>query len=215
MIKKILALVALTVGAVGAGAAPAPLAIWDNNVQIQNQGLVGVQFVASPDGPLGQWVALGAHPYKDGVAMANDGNDTYFGNPGLHAGAPANQTRANWSFDFGFSLGNCTACSVNLVITDNDDATNTISMLLMQTDIQAGNAWLESWNLEMAHLAGFDFNPFATSSTNFQLIISSAAGGPAASASINVNVQALPEPASLALTGLALGGLAFVRRRTR
>ena len=71
----------------------------------------------------------------------------------------------------------------------------------------------ESWNMEMAFidtLFGTSFNPFGASSTAFALQVRNAAGAVVTESDITVNV---PEPGSLALAGLALAGLAAVRRR--
>lgn len=203
MILRTIALAAIAATSIGAQAALTTYAPWDA-VDGGGTGLAGVQFnVVSANGVT---VALGAHAYKNGVLLPNNGVDTYYAQSGIYV--PDGKGRANWSFDTMYSLGNCTSCSVWLGI--DKDPTAAVNMVVGNISAYPTNP--ESWNMEWASITAsvYDFNPFGASSTAFSLEIRDAAGDTLAKSDITVNV---PEPGSLALAGIALAGLAGLRRR--
>ncbi len=203
---------ALTVASLGAHAGLTTYGPWDAALSGSPNGLGGVLFNVQQAG--GVTVAMGAHAFKNGVSLPNDGISTFYAKSGTYAGPPAEANRANWSFDFAWDLGsNCSGCTVWLGI-DNDPTAG--------VDLQFGSLSMlgypgayagESWNLEMGFLTAlYDFDPFSPSSTAFRIEVRDSSGQDVVGSDITVNV---PEPGSLALVGLGLAGLAFLRRRTK
>lgn len=210
MIKKMLATAALAgLAPLAAHAALTTLTAADGWPPAGSSGLGSVLFNTATAAN-GTKIAIGAHAYKNSAFLPNDGVHDYYAQGGTYA--PDGKHYANWSFDFAYDLSNCSGCRVILSIDTDPSAGNHY----VDIDLLAGGAptvYAESWNLEMGFLTaglGYDFNPFAASSTDFKISLMSAAGGPLASTDITVNV---PEPASLALVGVALAGLAAMRRR--
>jgi len=202
-----LAVMALVTSAFSANAGLMTYAPWD--VAYSGNGLNGVLFNVQSSG--GVTVALGAHAYKNGAFLPNNGTDTFYAQPGLYI--PDGLNRANWSFDFAWSVGNCTTCKVYLGI--DKDPTALVDYVVGEITLYPVNP--ESLNMEMAFITTnvYDFNPFGPSSTGFELFITN--GGALtdpnnilARSEITVNV---PEPGTLALLGLALVGIAGMRRR--
>jgi hypothetical protein len=204
VIIKSIALAAVLATSMAAQAAPlTTYGPWET--AYSGNGLSGVLFDVNTASN-GATVALGAHAYKNGVSLANNGTDTFYAQSGVYV--PDGKNYANWSFDFGFSLGNnCSGCTVRFGI--DKDPTAGVNMVFGDITNYPTNP--ESWNMEMGFLtASYDFNPFAASSTAFSLQVVDTAGAVLTSSDITVNV---PEPASLALFSLGLAGLAAVRRR--
>ena len=207
MIRRTAAIAAIAAAAsVSANAALTTYAPWE--AAYTANGLSGVLFDVHSDAASGATTALGAHAYKNGVYLSNDGVGTFSAQSGTYA--PDGKNYANWSFDFGWNLGSCTSCSVWLGI-DNDP---TAGVNLLFGNITSYPINPESLNLEMASVTaqtGYNFDPFSASSTAFRLEIRDANGAVLTASDITVNV---PEPGSIALAGLGLlGAAAFSRRR--
>jgi hypothetical protein len=208
-ILRSISLAVLAATAIGAQASPvSSLGIYQPwETAYTPNGLAGVLFNVNTVAGVGT-VALGAHAYKNGVFLPNDGSSVFTAQPGLYEA-----NRANWSFDFGFTIdGACTSCTAWLGI-DTDPTTST-SMVFADVTTFSPNP--ESWNMEMGFIGaaspngfGYNFNPYASSSTAFSLQIRNGSTVMTQS-DITVNV---PEPGGLALAGLALAGLALVSRR--
>lgn len=190
---------------------------------VGSSGLGSVQF-NQVNYANGGFVAMGAHGYKNGPTLPNDGVSTFYAKSGIYPGEPT-KNYANWSFDFAFSTGNCSTCSVFLEVdTDPSAGVNYKELFNLTTLINPltntlayGASGADSWNMEMSFMnvvLGYDFNPNSASSTAFRLSMVDGATlndplvGPAAEITVNV-----PEPSSIALTGLAFAGLALARRR--
>lgn len=154
-------------------------------------------------------VAMGAHAFKNGVYLPNNGVDTYYASAGLYE-----TERANWSFDFAYDLTSCNQCTAWLGIDKDPSSSVDYAWLNVSTGTNP-----ESWNMKMSFLTPlvYDFNPYSASSTGFRLEVRDGSGSGTrlsgnlvVGSNITVNV---PEPGSLALAGLALFGLAWVSRR--
>ncbi|OYU42479.1 MAG: hypothetical protein CFE44_23765, partial [Burkholderiales bacterium PBB4] len=165
---------------------------WDD-FQPDTKGIDGVKFnVVSQNGVT---VALGAHAYKNGVNLANNGVDTFYAKGGIFSPEDPGYAYANWAFDFAWHLGSCTNSSV--VLKADVDPTANVNLVTLFNTSSAPGTFFESWNMEMPFintLLGYDFNPNATTSTRFSLEIRDNNGSLALS-EITVKV---PEPASMA-----------------
>jgi len=155
----------------------------------------------------GATVALGAHAYKNSASLANDGNSVFYAQSGIYPNEPT-KNYANWSFDFAYDISNCAGCSVFLRI--DTDPSAAVVFQEARLDNLFGSVYEDSWNLEMAFL-GVNFDPFAPSSTGFELVVRE---GSRDLLSTDITVQ-VPEPGTLVLAGLALAGLGFARRNRK
>lgn len=181
---------------------------------VPSSGLESVMFNKVDLGN-GAFVAMGAHAYKNGAFLPNDGTSTFFARNGVYA--PDGKSYANWSFDFSYNTGDCTSCKVWLEVDKDPSAGKNYVQLFDLTTLPGyGNlAGQDSWNMEMGFMTSmvYNFNPYAPSSTMFRLSLVNGqnfAGVRSDASEITVNV---PEPGSMALAGLALAGLALARRR--
>ncbi|HEY8706634.1 MAG TPA: PEP-CTERM sorting domain-containing protein [Burkholderiaceae bacterium] len=202
MILRSIALAAIAATSIGAQAALVTYAPWDT--AYASHGLAGVLFDVNTAN--GVTVALGAHAYKNGVSLPNDGANTFYAQNGIYA--PDGKGYANWSFDFGFDLGSCAGCKVFIGIDKDPSA----GVNLVYGDITNHLPNPESWNMKMSFITAgvYNFDPYSASSTAFALEVRDSSGIVLDHSNITVNV---PEPGSLALVGLALAGVAAVRRR--
>lgn len=209
MLKKMLATAVLASLSLNSQAALQSIASWD----AVYPAIAGVEFNAAQFN--GVTVALGAHAYKNGVFLPNDGTSTFYAQTGTYAA----EDRANWSFDFLIDARNysLSSLSVRLEMDSDPSAAQNFGGF---PDAGLPNAFIaDSWNMEMdfleAQLGAFD--PNANGIYDFRLSVfdSDNPNDAMVSTSMRVVVGTVPEPGSLTLAALGLLGAAALRRRRR
>jgi hypothetical protein len=210
-LKHIVSAVAIGAASFGAQAALTTYTPWET--AYSGNGLSGVRFDVG-SGNNGVTTAMGAHAYKNGAFLANDGVSHFQADTGIFAADGLG--RANWSFDFGWQYGTaCTNCSAWLGI--DTDASDGVALTWVQVGNAAGPvagvANPESWNLLMSFLLPLGFNAGVESHTTFGLEVRDGQSRTAnllGASQITVDV---PEPTSLALVGLGLFAALSLRKR--
>lgn len=185
-----------------------------DQVQFNVQSAAAPGSTASAPGTV--QVALGAHPYKNGATMPNNGIDTFYANTGFYGA----EDRANWSFDFSIDARSCQSCAARLMVDIDPSSSQTWKSFGLWP--VGGALVADSQNLEMNWvelLFGNDFDPNAVGEYNLRLglvDLSNPDGATVAETAINVVVSnRVPEPTSLAIALVGLAGLAGVNGRKR
>lgn len=219
-VKQIVAATVLAAGSFGAHAALTTLsgAEWP---PVPSSGLQNVQFNLVDAN--GIRVATGAHAYKEGATLPNNGFDTFYANAGYSPNAPTSNAR--WAVDYMVNYGAGTLA--NYVTTFSFDIDPTAGENYNSITLDASNCGAlgicglnilsDSQNAVYVYSqlfalgSGFAFDPTAASgSYGFKVSVQAVAGAVLSGSGITVDI---PEPASLALAGLALAAAGIARRR--
>lgn len=216
MFKRFLCVAVWCLGFVGSShAALSTSTTWDTLYP----GIAGVQF--NQDGGNGVTIGLGAHGYKNGILLPNDGVSTFYAQPGLYPEANPADGRANWSFDFFVDLTGYVTSGVYVELLMDSDPSAAQNMMGGMQPVP-GALFGDSWNLEMDLLEAFmgvPFDPNANGIYDFRLSLFETDNPDVAMLTTSIRVivgeQEVPEPGMLALMALALMALALMQQRRR
>ncbi len=196
-----------------------------------------VEIATIVDGGRTITIGLTAHQRYVNPPLTNDGAGTFFagtganfGNPALPGGpGPSAFQGATWNFAYYVQVSGGTIGDYNIdLFYDFDPGKDTVLLSLGRVDFDLAAPALalvqDSKNLMFGDLAGIpplafvtppsgSFDPFAAGEYSFLLRVSAAGTGGAELGRVAINVNVVPEPATMAVLLAGLTGLLLSRRR--
>ena len=174
-------------------------------------------------------MGLTAHQRYDSAPVTNNGAGVFTAMAGIDTHVPSSATDPYAMWNFAFYVGGSALSSYTYVLSyDFDPAAGNDTAghgkITVPGNMLANNPFQDTWNLGMdfldANSAGVaqplfsSFDPTVAGQYTFSIEAFNNVGGASAGiTAIQVNVNDVPEPASLALVAIALLGVVAVRRK--
>lgn len=214
-ISTIIAALTLTVGAVGAAVA-APTYSTFGALPQANFGGSGIPNGAVASSTVGNDGVLGltATQRYSNPTVTNDGAGLFFAQTGVDQTSASSiaSNYARWNFAYYINNGSNTGLTYQLFMDVNPNMGQSFVSIAPPTT-------QDSWNLGFDAFEtgfGYSFDPTIDGVYTFMLTANDANGLQVGMTSIDVQVgdgSNVPEPATLALVGLAIAGMGVARRR--